>query len=265
MLDQHKRLITIQQAIEIAEENVKERHEINVEADTLEALLLSQQQRKEEFEQEMEDREEDFEQEMNEKMIEWEKKQQEAEQKRKEEEQNAQKLRQREQDEYQYNLRIERQKDEDTYEMKKASLEKELEEKRLEMEKQFIERESGLAASEQELSTLREEVDTFSEKLSAAVEEAKQQATSRTDMKYRYEADLRENEIEGERRLFQQTIASLEAKINDQETRIHHLTDKTSLANNQVQDIALKAIESSAARRDFANLIERKVERERAD
>ena len=53
-------------------------------------------------------------------------------------------------------------------------------------------------------------------------------------------------EIEGERKLKEQIINSLEAKIKEQETLIKQLTSKNDDAIKQVKDIAVKALEGTA-------------------
>jgi hypothetical protein len=54
-------------------------------------------------------------------------------------------------------------------------------------------------------------------------------------------------ETEGERKLNQQTVASLQAKIKEQEEQIHQLTRRADDAGTQVQNIAVRAIEGAAA------------------
>jgi predicted DsbA family dithiol-disulfide isomerase len=68
---------------------------------------------------------------------------------------------------------------------------------------------------------------------------------------------MRAKETEGERRLSQQVIASLEARIKEQEEQIRQLTQRANEAGLQVQSIAVKAIEGASAWRALGAAHER--------
>jgi hypothetical protein len=212
----------------------------------LNALLLAQKQKSEQFEMEMKQKRETFDREMVEKKQFWEKESLALHLERKEKEQQLEKTRKREEDEYNYKLTLERKRSRDQYETEKSVLEKELEEKRETFEKEFKERETVLTARETELKTLQEKVETFPTVLEKAVNEAKVKAIEKLQLDCKYTADIREKEIEGERRLNKQIIAAQETKIKEMQSQIEQLTQKTNHANSQVQDIAIKAIESTA-------------------
>ena len=55
-------------------------------------------------------------------------------------------------------------------------------------------------------------------------------------------------------------IAGLEAKVAHLESQSKHLADKSNQANLQVQDIAVKAIESASLQRFMPNFSEKSVE-----
>lgn len=253
-----KKFETIQQAIGIEQQSLNEKYEINANADTLNALLLAQKQKNEQFEAEMRQKKEAFEREMAEKKQFWEKESLTLHLERKEKEQQLEKARKREEDEYSYKLKLERKRTQDQYEVEKLVLEKELEEKREAFEKEFKEREAVLAAKETELKALQEKVETFPTVLEEALEKAKIQAVEKLQMDCKYAADIREKEIEGERRLNKQIIAAHESKIKEMQGQIEQLTQKTNHANSQVQDIAIKAIESTAGiKQNFSDAISR--------
>ena len=71
MGDQFKRLNNLQKAREVEEKRVEDTHQIQLHADSLQALLEGQKKYKEEFEEEKESEKEDFEYEMEEKRDEW--------------------------------------------------------------------------------------------------------------------------------------------------------------------------------------------------
>ena len=57
---------------------------------------------------------------------------------------------------------------------------------------------------------------------------------------------MREKEVEGELKLKEQTIQTLNAKIKDLETSLKELSQKSVTAETSVKDIAMKAIEHSS-------------------
>ncbi|MGA1825855.1 MAG: hypothetical protein ACMUIP_14465, partial [bacterium] len=264
------------------EKGLEELYEIKVNTDSLAALLLAQKEKKMAFENEMEQKKitfdtemekktRDFETEMNDKKAQWKKEQEAFELARKEREIQIKKERQREEEEYIYNLNLTRKKDTDVYEAKKASLEKELKDKKESVEKELNEkrsladkdlsdREAAILSKEKEFEELHSRVEGFPKQLEKGIKDAEKAIMEKLELKYSHESALMKKEIEGERKLFQQTIEALEAKIKTQNALIEQLTQKTNLAGQQVQDIAIKAIEGAAAQRIFTTSYERKAD-----
>lgn len=257
LLGEFKRLNGMRQAIGIEKKNLEEIHEIRAEADSLAALLLAQKERKQAFEVEIQQKKSEFETEMMQKRLQWKKEQDEYERIRKEREEEVKKSRQREEEEYSYNLRLQRKKDEDAYAANKAAQEKELQEKKLILEKAWLERENDLSVRERELLDLRARVEAFPAELEQAVKATEQAVTERLQFTYRYEKAMLAKETEGERKLSQQIIKSLEAKIKEQDELIQQSTQKANEAGMQVQNIAIKAIEGASTWRGFTAAPER--------
>ncbi|OPY80238.1 MAG: hypothetical protein A4E65_01533 [Syntrophorhabdus sp. PtaU1.Bin153] len=65
----------------------------------------------------------------------------------------------------------------------------------------------------------------------------------------RHEKELTGKEIEGKRKLSQQTIDALEKKIEGQEEQIRQLTQRANEATLQAQNIAIKATEGASSTR----------------
>ena len=253
LLNEYKRLNTLQQAIALQTKDLEEIHEIKVETETLSALLQTQKQKREIFDREMMERRETFEQEMSQKRSLWKKEQEEAEALRKEQEILQKKSRQREEEEYFYKRDLERQKESDLYETQKKLLEKELSDKKAHLEKDFAERESMIIGKEQEYQTLKNQVENMPIALKQAIEETEQSVTEKVKFKYEYEAKLTQKEVEGERKLHEQMILALQTKIEQQEKQLKELNEKTSHAGIQVQEIAVKAIEGASRQRFYSS------------
>ena len=251
LLAENQTLITLQQAIAIQTQELEELYEIKVNANTLAALLLAQKEKSANFEKDIKERITIFEQEIQQKRANWKKEQEEFELVNKEQENLTKKLRTREEEDYIYKRNLTRTKEQDQYLEQKQLLEKELIEKRLTLEQEFKLREEKLAASEQELIMLKDAIQTFPAEKQQAILEAETTLSQRLNFKYEYEAKLTQTEMEGERKLYQQTIANLEAKVAKLEAQIGQFTERANQANMQVQDIAIKAIDGASRQRYF--------------
>jgi hypothetical protein len=246
-LSEVKKLNNLRQAIEIEKKNLEEIHEIKAGADSLAALLLAQKEKRQAFEMEMEQKRNDFEVEMAQKKLSWKKEQEDYERLKKDKEEETKRARQREEEEYTYNLQLQRKKDQDGYTATKAAMEKELEEKRIALEREWSEREAALSSREKELADLKTRVESFPQELEKAIRDTQTAVTEKLQFTFQHEAQMLAKETEGERKLSQQIIASLEVKIKEQEEQIRQLTQKVNEAGLQVQSIAIKAIEGAAS------------------
>jgi hypothetical protein len=251
LISEYKRFTELQQAISIQSAEVKEIYGIQTEAGSLTALILAQREIKENFEDEMEEKKADFESDMAQKKLQWKKEQEEFEFSRKERDAQLKKERQRDEEDYTYNLQLKRKKEADTYEATKTALEKELAEKKAKMESELTERESIVSSREKELEDLRSKVDAFPKELEKAIKDTEKSVAERIEFKYKFQTELAAKETEGERKLNKQIIGALERKIAEQEEQIRQLAQKADDSIQQVQTIAVKAIEGASAQRIF--------------
>lgn len=243
---EYRRFSELQEAINLESKHLEEFHQINKNVDTLTALLQAQKEYRVKFEQEIQQEKQQLEEEIETQRATWEKEQEEAELERKEREARTKKERTREEEEYRYATMQERRRDEDAYAAKRALLEKDLTEKKARVELELNEREKNVAASEAQLKELSVQVAAFPRELEQAVEQAEERVRTELNREHQYTLDISEKEVEGERKLSAQLVASLQAKIKEQDAFIRTLTQKTDEAGSQVQTIALKALESSS-------------------
>src|ERR1017187_5558359 len=223
LLMQFTKLEKLQEAIRYESSYVEDLYGIKGNADSLAILIAANKEKKQFFEKDLEERKRIFDELMLEKKLSWEKEQKERTQQWKEEEELRKKLIKREEDEYRYLQATNRKKEEDEYLSKKSAQEKELVEK----------------------------------KNTAALSQQEKQLT----IQHKYEKDLFAKETEGELRLLQQKISSLEGRIKEQDTLIRTLNDKANTAGSQVQEIAMKALDSAAALR--LQSVEKREEKEK--
>jgi hypothetical protein len=249
LLTEARRLGVMRQAFEIENKNLEEIHQIQAEANSLAALIEAQKDKKREFEADVETKAAAFETEMAQKRQQWKKEQEEFERTRKERDDQAKKERAREEEEYAYGIKLTRKKDEDDYASRKNAQEKALEEKRASLEKSWAEREAALAPREQELADLRSRAEAFPGELEKAAKEAEARIVAKLKTEHQFEKQMLSKDSEAACRLKDQMIASLEAKIQNQEELIRQLSRKADEAGVSVQNIALKALDAGAARR----------------
>lgn len=256
--EEYRKLSNLQKAIEIETSTIEELYGIKRNARSLEVLLLAQKERKEQFELEMRKIEEELEQEIEEKKQSWKKEEEIFETEKKEQALQLKKERKRDEEDYNYTLQLERKKDNDLYEEKKQTLEKELRGKKLALETEFAQREKVVSEQEQEFKNLKQEVELFPEKLEAAVKQAEAGVKEELEREFNYKTELTSQEYAGEKKLNLQTISSLKEKIKEQEEIIYQLTQKANTAGDQVQAIAIKAIEGASVSRCYSTFGETK-------
>ncbi len=246
LTSEHRKLSDAREAITIEKRSLQELYDIKTEADSLAALMSTQKERQAAFEVEMTQR-----------RLQWKQEQEQHELAHKEHTTQLKKEHDREREEYQYALKIARQRDEDAYNTKKAALEKELAERRAKALTEIEARESALAAREKEYAELTAKVGAFPAELEKAVKEAEERTREHVEARFNHQMEIREKDIQGERKLMQQTITSLQEKIKEMEQQMKTLAQRANEAQLQVNTIALKALESTAAVRVVTSGVEK--------
>jgi hypothetical protein len=245
LIIEFERLLKIREAISIEDQRLNDFYQINAGADSLAAILAVQKEKKEEFEQEMAFRKREFEEELKIQKINRDKEVKLWEEKRKESEDLLKKQRTREEEEYNYNLLLARKKDQDLYEQKKAKLDKELTEKKVSFENEINSREQVVARAENELAELRLKAEQFPAGLEKAVQAAIKETTASLEKEHKYDKQLILKDHEGEMKLKNQQIESLQARIKDLEVQVKQAYSKAENAENNTKEITIKAIQSS--------------------
>lgn len=220
---EQKKFRELQEAIAIEQKNLNELYEINAEVDSLEALMLTNRQTREIQARELLAEKNNLEEEINAIQQSWLK----------------------EKEAYEYELKIKRRNEKDTYEQEKANLEKELLEKKYLFEKDVKERKQSLADQEQECKQLKKDVEQFEERLSKEVLATEEMVTKRITQELMYKHNMESKNMEAELKMAKQEISILNTKIEDQQKLVAMLQTKMDAASQQVKDIALKAIENA--------------------
>ena len=258
---------SVKRAIADKEKELAEIYEIQKAASSLAALIESQHQKKEEFEEEMGSRKDTLTREIEELRAEWQKEKQQRAAEEKEQAAVEAKRRAREKEEFDYMLQRERQLAKDAFEKEKAGyeeqagiMEREIVLRREQSDRAFAEREQTLAGQEQELADLRARVAMFPKELEKNVAIEVKAAVDKQQLEAKYRLELLQKEFDGEKNVLTTKLASLEAVVKEQAARITKLNEQIERSYSQVQDIALKAVEGSASIKAFAQAPQRQSE-----
>jgi hypothetical protein len=256
-----ERLDSIQRAIGVKEAELNEVFGIEREVGSLAALIEAQRQLKEESDSSLAERRRQLEEEIKKTRGEWEKEKEQRAEEETERKVSVKRQRQREEEEFKYEFEKNRRRAQDQFEEEKQKLEKELRLKREELEG----REQSVAAREGELNELRQRVEGFPSELEAVASGAKEETKQRLTAEAKGREELVKQQFEGERNVLVTRIESLEKTINEQAQQLKHLAQTHEKAYQQVQDIALKAVESSGNVRSLSQTILAQSEQRKAD
>ena len=158
---------------------------------------------------------------------------------------------QREEEEYQYSLDLARDLDESEYAQKQKFQQQELAETLQQIERQWQQKEAEIARQEQEYTAAAAKVKAFESQLNNKIKQGTEEGKGIAIYQAKIKADLRDREIEGEKQNYQLRIESLEQTIKHQATRIGKLSQQLDSSLQQVQNLAVKAIEGTSNRNSF--------------
>jgi len=252
-----KKLEEIRSAILVEKNNLEDLYSLSANTDSLAAMLLVQKEKRESFDKKISEEElafsqkmklekESFEAEIKNSRETWKAEKQKQELEEKEYVSELKKQRKREEDEYSYNIKISRQKEQDAYLSEKSALDKELADRKLLFEQEIAKREDLVKTAESELNELRKLSSEFPAKLNSALTAKEKEIVGALTTKFDFERKLYEKQTEGDLKLKEQTIKSLQEKITEMQAQVRELNEKATKAEMNVKDIAVKAIESSS-------------------
>jgi chromosome segregation ATPase len=248
MVAESDKLSALRKAIENEKLKLKQVYDIEYQLQSLAALIEAQSERKAALEKDMASQRQEFEAAMVAKREEWKQEQHEHEQDVKDRDLGAKRQRERDEEEYRFKISIERRKEAAEYEAQKVELQRQLEEEQKKVERELAARRETLAAQEAELVELRKRVERFPKELEEAVKKTEQSLRSALQQQHDFEAKLSAKEAETEKRVNAMKVASLEELVAKQQAQIADLTKQLQAATKQVQEMAVKAIESASGK-----------------
>jgi colicin import membrane protein len=245
-------LNAVREAVELDRKEIQRLHKIDVAATALDQLVQDYSRQKETLAAEIAAQRAAFEEELEQK-----------ERERKEQEENLKKQRQRELDDYEYKKNLDRKKERDQYEEQVKSIEKQNREKQEALEKSWQQREALLKEKEEGYERLKKESEQFPAQLKKEADLAASQAVRATQLKFEQEITLLKKEAEAEKRLAELQIKTLQEEAARQTAHAAALQKQADQAKQQVQEIAVRAIEGASGAKALAHIHEIAMEQAR--
>lgn len=252
LITEATKLEVVRNKIDLEKTELKELHKLTeVEESTIDTLIEQYQTNSKKFAEQLSQQQESDRLELETLKQSWAKEKENHSRFIKTRNEEYRKATQRAKEEYEYNLDLARDLDEEEYEQHKKQQQQELESTRQELLKQWQEKEATIAQQEQEYTEAKEKVAAFEEQLRSKIKQAKEEGKGIGNYQGKIKADLRTREIEGETQNYQLRVESLEDTIEHQENRINKLSQQLDSSLQQVQDLAVKAIEGTSNRNSF--------------
>lgn len=244
LIAEFSKLSDIREAVVLEQKHLEDLYQIKDTANTLAALIKTNEIEKENFDQLMQQQKAALDQEISLKQTEWQSKQEQLEKGYNERKELLEKNRKREEEEYKYNLELLRRKETDEYNNKKVIQEKEL----AEMTADISKREADLISKESLFTDLEAKVVAFPNELIKSIVQAENKLKAELEQKFKYTSELREKENEANCKLYEQKVSYLESRITEQDQIVKELTQKAHDATKQVEAIACRALDTSTQR-----------------
>jgi len=236
-------LASVRAAVELDRKELERVHKIDVAATALDQMVQDYARQKQELETEITGR-----------RAEWEAEAARAERERKEQEEVLRKQRQREAEDFEYKKAQERKKAQDKYDEEIRVQEKKNQEKQESLEKSWQLREATLKEREEELARLRKESEAFPKRLEAEATAAAERSRRETEARFQHEILVMKKDAEAEKRFSELRVKTLDDAITSQQAHIAALEKQLTEAKQQVQDIAVKAIEGASGAKALSHI-----------
>ena len=236
-------LASVREAVGLERNELDRLHKIDVAATALDQLVQDYARQKQELETEI----------AGQRGV-WEEETARVDRERKEQEEGLRKQRQRESEDFEYRKAQERKKAQDKYDEEIRVQEKKNQEKQETLEKSWQQREAGLKEREEELARLRKESEGFPQRLETEANAAVEQARRESETRLEHETLVMKKDAEAEKRFGELRVKTLEETAAHQQAQIVALEKQLAEAKQQVQDIAVKAIEGASGSRALSHI-----------
>jgi hypothetical protein len=243
LTDETNLLASVREAVALERRELERLHKIDVGATALDQMVQDYAREKQRLEAEIAAQ-----------RAAWEQESERVERERKEQEEALKRQRQREIEDYEYKKGLERKKAQDKYDEEIRQAEKKNTEKQETLEKSWSQREAALREQEEELSRLRKESADFPARLQKESAAAAAQARAETEARLEQQMLGLRKDAEAEKRLGDLRVKTLEDLVSRQQEQIAALERQLAEAKQQVQDIAVKAIEGASGAKALSHI-----------
>ena len=231
---------SLELAIEMKKNELKDLYDLEVEANSLTAMINAHKDMQRELEEEAKENKKAIEAEIKALEAELEAKEEEVENEVTEERERVSKIRQREEEEYQYNLKRKRQLEDDEWEDNKKARESVIASK----EEDLVNKAKELSEKETYIADLEDKVASISDQVASAYEEGKKEGKAKADKSNAFEVRNLETKHEYEVLNLQNQIDRLEQDLETEKSKNNDLQNKLDDAYTQMRELATNTVQS---------------------
>ena len=255
-----EKLAELQKQINEKKQSLQKLYDIALENGILEDLVKEYEEKEKIFQQENKKMQDDYQQALQGKQKNWIKEQQIHELKNSTEHEHLDKEHNRNIKEYEYELKLARNQENDAYQQKKNAIQQTLADIREQKEEEWAALEKQVKDKEDELEKYKKEFDEIPTKLDKESKKADYEGKAIIEKDAKIKSDLLAKEVQNAQKMFEMRVLSLDTNIKNQENRIQNLNKQLETALKQVQDLALKALEGAANQKSFDTVREIAIE-----
>lgn len=231
---------SLELAIEMKKNELKDLYDLEVEANSLTAMINAHKDTQRELEEEAKENKKAIEAEIKALEAGLKAKEEEVENEIAEERERVSKIRQREEEEYQYNLKRKRQLEDDEWEDNKKARESVIASK----EEDLVNKAKELSEKETYIADLEDKVASISDQVASAYEEGKKEGKAKADKSNAFEVRSLETKHEYEVQNLQNQIDRLEQDLETEKSKNNDLQNKLDDAYTQMRELATNTVQS---------------------
>jgi colicin import membrane protein len=240
---QVRQLALLREAVALERKELEQLHKIDIAATALDQLVQDHGREKDRLEAEIAAQRKA-----------WEEEAALAARERKEQDETLKKQRQREIEDHEYKKALDRKKAQDKYEEELRARDKKNEEQQEALERSWQGREAVLKEREEELARLKREVEEFPARLQKETEAAILRGRNEAEAKLERQIAMLDKDAATEKRVAELRVKTLEDAASRDAAQITALEKQLADAKQQVQDIAVKAIEGASGARALSHI-----------
>jgi colicin import membrane protein len=240
---QVEELADVREAVAIERRELQRLHKIDIAATALDQMIEEQARSKEAFDAEM-----------TQTRTAWKAETVQAERERREQDEALKKQRQREIEDYEYKKVLERKKAQDKYDEEQRLADRKRLEQQEALDKDWRTREAALKAREDDVARLQAEVAAFPARLAKETTAAADEAKRTIEAAFERQILVLKKDAEADARFAELRVKALEQAAAAAAAHVQALERQLTEAKQQVQDIAVRAIDGASGARALGHI-----------